>query len=97
MSDFIFIANVSFDTTEEGLAKFFSACGTVLEATIPKDKATGRSKGVGFVKMSTEEETQKAMKALNGRMLNGRKIFTSKAKPQKNRPPGFEGKRPKKP
>ena len=92
MSKKIFIGSISYETTEEELAALFRTCGTVIHANIPADQATRRSKGVGFVEMSTDAEARTAIAKLSGSILGGRKIFASEAKPQAKRPGGFVGK-----
>ena len=92
MSKNIFIGSISYETTEEELAALFRTCGTVIHTNIPADQATGRSKGIGFVEMSTDAEARTAIAKLSGSILGGRKIFASEAKPQAKRPGGFVGK-----
>jgi len=87
MSKKLYVGNLSYDTTEDGLKDFFSQAGTVEEATIIVNRATGRSKGFGFVEMSTEEEAQNAMASLNGQELDGRNIVVEEARPMKPRRP----------
>ncbi len=83
----LYVGNLSYDTTEDGLKEFFSQVGTVEETTIIVNRATGRSKGFGFVEMSTEEEAQNAMASLNGQELDGRNIVVEEARPMKPRRP----------
>ncbi|MCD6115074.1 RNA-binding protein [bacterium] len=83
----LYVGNLSYDTTEDGLKEFFSQVGTVEETTIIVNRATGRSKGFGFVEMSTEEEAQNAMASLNGQELDGRNIVVEEARPIKPRRP----------
>ncbi len=87
MSKKLYVGNLSYDTTEDGLKDFFSQAGTVEEATIIVNRATGRSKGFGFVEMSTEEGAQNAMASLNGQELDGRNIVVEEARPMKPRRP----------
>ena len=79
MNNKLFIGGIAWSTTEDSLTAFFSQAGTVIEAKIIKDKNTGRSKGFGFVTMSSEEEATKAMEMLNGKELDGRAIKIDKA------------------
>jgi len=68
------------------LSDLFSKAGTVVSATVIVDKYNNRSKGFGFVEMSTEEEAQKAIDTLNGKDVEGRNITVSEARPLENRP-----------
>ncbi len=77
----LFVGSVSYNTTDEGLRKAFEECGTVESATIIMDRMSGRSKGFGFVEMSTDEEAQKAIEMWNGKELDGRKIVVNEARP----------------
>ena len=70
---------------DQKLGEIFSAAGTVVSATVIKDKDTGRSKGYGFVEMSTEEEAQKAVQTLNGSDVDGRPIVVNIAGPREER------------
>ena len=79
----LFVGSISWDTTDEGLKEFFSQVGTVEEAVIIRDRVSGRSKGFGFVTMSTEEEAQKAIEELDGKELDGRPIKVDVARPPK--------------
>lgn len=76
----IFVSRLSFYTTEEEFKKVFSPFGAIEEARLVRDNQTGRLKGFGFVRYSSEEEAQKAVKAMDGRILRGRLIFAEMAK-----------------
>jgi len=80
----LYVGSLSYNTTEDALRDMFSQAGTVVSATIITDKYSGRSKGFGFVDMSSEEEAEKAIEMFNGQELDGRKIIVDKAKPIKN-------------
>lgn len=82
MSARLFVGNLSWDTTDESLNSFFAAAGTVVSATVIKDKYSGRSKGFGFVEMSSEDEAKQAIEKLNGQTLDGRAIVVNEARPQ---------------
>ena len=82
MSTKLFVGNLSFNTTEHGLQDAFSAYGTVTEANLMMDRATGRARGFGFVTMSTPEEAQKAIEGLNGKTVDGRSITVNLARPR---------------
>lgn len=86
MTKKLYVGGLSYDTTEETLKDLFSQSGTVESATIIIDRMSGRSKGFGFVEMSSEEEAQAAIDALNGKELDGRTITVNEARPQESRP-----------
>jgi len=82
MSNKLFVGNLSFETTENDLNDAFAAHGTVTETNLMMDRSTGRPRGFGFVTMSTVEEAQKAIDALNGKELDGRAITVNVARPR---------------
>lgn len=96
MNNKLFVGNLSFNTTENDLQDAFAAHGTVLEANLMTDRETGRARGFGFVTMSTEEEAQKAMTALNGATMDGRNLTVNIARPREEGGGGrrFGGGRP---
>lgn len=81
----LFVGSISWDSTEETLKAHFEQAGTVEEATIIRDRMTNRSKGFGFVTMSSEEEAQEAIEKLDGSELDGRPIKVAPAKPPRER------------
>jgi RNA recognition motif-containing protein len=91
MSNKLFVGNLSFDTTETELKSTFAAHGTVTEINLMMDRMTNRPRGFGFVTMSTTEEAQKAMQALNGKEMGGRALTVNVAKPREERAPGGGG------
>jgi cold-inducible RNA-binding protein len=91
MSNKLFVGNLSFDTTENDLQDAFAAHGTVTETNMMMDRATGRPRGFGFVTMSSPEEAEKAIQALNGAQLGGRALTVNIARPREDRPPGGGG------
>jgi len=93
MSNKLFVGNLSFDTTENDLQDAFAAHGTVTETNMMMDRATGRPRGFGFVTMSSPEEAEKAIQALNGAQLGGRALTVNIARPREDRPPGGGGSR----
>ena len=93
MSNKLFVGNLSFDTTENDLQDAFAAHGTVTETNLMMDRSTGRPRGFGFVTMSSPEEAQKAIAALNGSQLGGRALTVNVAKPREERPAGGGGRR----
>ena len=88
MSTKLFVGNLSFDTTENDLQDAFAAHGTVTEANLMMDRATGRPRGFGFITMSSPEEAKKAIDALNGTMLGGRNLTVNEARPREERSGG---------
>ncbi len=86
MENKLYVGSLSYDTTEDSLKEFFSGAGTVNSANIIIDKMSGRSKGFGFVEMSSEEEADKAKEMFNGKELDGRTIVVDKAKPMEKKP-----------
>jgi RNA recognition motif-containing protein len=93
MSNKLFVGNLSFNTTENDLQDAFAAHGTVVEANLMMDRATGRPRGFGFVTMSTPEEAAKAIEALNGKSVDGRALTVNIARPREERPAGGGGRR----
>ena len=88
MSNKLFVGNLSFNTTENDLQDAFAAYGTVTETNLMMDRATNRSRGFGFVTMSTPEEAQQAIAGLNGREMDGRALTVNVARPREERPSG---------
>ena len=82
----LFVGNLSFNTTENELNDMFAQHGTIVEANLMMDRETGRARGFGFVTMSTPEEAQKAIDALNGTSVDGRAINVNIARPREDRP-----------
>ncbi|HKY07160.1 MAG TPA: RNA-binding protein [Candidatus Binatia bacterium] len=78
----LYVGNLSYNITEERLQQHFAQYGSVVSARIIIDKFSGRSKGFGFVEMSSNEEAEKATSALNGTDFEGRNIVVSEARPQ---------------
>lgn len=88
MNKKLYVGGISYDTQEAGLKDAFSQAGTVVSASIITDRMTGRSKGFGFVEMSTEEEATKAIELWNGKELDGRKLTVNEARPPRPRNTG---------
>lgn len=82
MNSKLYVGNLSFNITENDLQDAFAAHGTVTEANLMMDRATGQSRGFAFVTMSTAEEAQKAISALNGAALGGRNLTVNEARPR---------------
>jgi RNA recognition motif-containing protein len=81
----LYVGNLSYSVTEERLQQHFAQHGSVVSARIITDKFTGRSKGFGFVEMSSDQEAERAATALNGTDFEGRNIVVSEARPQQPR------------
>jgi len=91
MSTKLYVGNLDFKVTENDLHDAFAACGTVVEANLVMDRATGRPRGFAFVTMSSPEEAQKAIDALNGKELSGRALTVNLARPREERSGGGHG------
>src|SRR5213593_1966468 len=91
MSTKLFVGNLSFYITENDLQDAFAQHGTVVEANLMMDRATGRPRGFGFVTMSSPEEAQKAIDGLNGKELGGRALTVNIARPREERSGGGGG------
>ncbi len=82
----LYVGNLSYDTTEDGLRSTFAQAGTVVSVDIIKDRDTGRMKGFAFVTMNSDDDAQNAIKILNEKMLDERAIKVNIAKPREERP-----------
>lgn len=82
MNKKLYVANCPFSLNDSGLEAIFAQCGTVESAKIITDRDSGRSKGFGFVEMSTNEEAERAISELNNSEHDGRAITVAEAKPQ---------------
>jgi len=91
MNTKLFVGNVSFDTTENDLQDAFAAHGTVLEANLMVDRASGRPRGFAFVTMGSPDEAKKAIDALNGALVDGRNLTVNEARPKQERTRGGFG------
>src|SRR5580704_2316839 len=89
----LFVGNLSFNTTENDLQDTFAAHGTVSEVNLMMDRESGRPRGFGFITMSTPEEAQAAIDALNGKSIDGRALTVNIAKPREERTGGGGGRR----
>jgi RNA recognition motif-containing protein len=87
----LYVGNLSFSTTGEDLEELFGQVGSVQSANVVEDRETGRSRGFGFVEMSSKEEGENAISEFNGKDLNGRSLTVNEAKPRENRPGGGGG------
>ncbi len=82
MNNKLFVGGLSFETTQGDLRQAFAPHGTVEDAVVINDRVTGRSKGFGFVTMSSDQEAQKALEAMNGQLLGGRNLTVNVARPR---------------
>ena len=87
----LFVGNLSFETTSADLEALFAEVGTCESASVITDRATGRSRGFGFVEMASNAEAQKAIAALNGRNVQGRQLNVSEAQERTDRSGGGRG------
>jgi cold-inducible RNA-binding protein len=85
MSMKLYVGNLSFETSGENLRQHFTQAGTVETATVVEDRETGRSRGFGFVEMSSKEEGEAAIAQFNGHDFNGRSLKVNAAKPRESR------------
>jgi len=79
----LYVGNISWGIKEDALKEAFEQAGSVVSATIISDRMSGRSKGFGFVEMSTPEEATKAIGMWNGKELDGRNLVVNEARPPK--------------
>jgi RNA recognition motif-containing protein len=84
----LYVGNLNFQTNSQQLQELFAQFGTVESATVVEDRETGRSRGFGFVEMSTKEEGDAAIAQFNGKEVNGRALNVNEAKPRENRSSG---------
>lgn len=82
----IYVGNLPYGTDRDKLRDIFAAYGEVTAARIVTDRETGRSKGFGFVEMTNDEEARRAIEAMNGNEIEGRKAVVNEARPREERP-----------
>jgi RNA recognition motif-containing protein len=87
----IYVGNLNYQTTSEELKTYFASYGNVVSAEVLKDRESGRSKGFGFVEMSTDQEAQAAISGLHGKDIGGRPLTVNEARPREDRPRGGGG------
>ena len=87
----LYVGNLPYSVRDESLQEAFVAFGTVESARVITDRETGRSKGFGFVEMSSDDEAMNAIEQMNGKPLDGRNITVSEARPQAPREGGGGG------
>jgi RNA recognition motif-containing protein len=88
MNNKVYVGNLSWGTSQDGLTQFFSQFGKVTESFVAVDKMSGRSKGFGFVTFATDEDAANACAKANGAELDGRKLKVDIARPMEERPAG---------
>ena len=86
MATNLFVGNLPYTMDSAGLQTLFAPAGTVVSAKVISDKYSGRSRGFGFVEMSSDEETKKAIEMLNGKDVEGRALVVNEARPREERP-----------
>jgi RNA recognition motif-containing protein len=91
MSTKLYVGNLSFNTSTQDLETLFGESGTVQSANIIEDRETGRSRGFGFVEMSSDAEAKAAIAALDGKEIDGRSLKVNEAKPREDRSGGGGG------
>ena len=91
MSTKLYVGNLSFNTTGQDLEEMFGAYGSVQSANLIEDRETGRSRGFAFVEMSTGEEANAAIAALDGKEVDGRNLKVNEAKPRESNGGGGGG------
>ena len=91
MSMKLYVGNLSFQTSGDDLQQLFAQAGTVESVSVVEDRDTGRSRGFGFVEMSTSEEGQAAIQKFDGQEIGGRALRVNEAKPRENRNGGGGG------
>lgn len=91
MATKLFVGSLSWNVNDSQLKDFFAAAGNVVSATVIMDRETNRSKGFGFVEMSSDDEAKAAIDQLNGKELDGRAVTVSEARPREDRPRGGGG------
>ncbi|HEX8845677.1 MAG TPA: RNA-binding protein [Pyrinomonadaceae bacterium] len=87
----LYVGNLSFQTSSDDLQQLFAQAGTVESVSVIEDRDTGRSRGFGFVEMSSKEEGAAAIAQLNGKEIQGRSLTVNEAKPRENRNGGGGG------
>ncbi len=91
MATKLYVGGLPYSTTEDALREHFAQAGEVTSAVIIMDKMSGRSKGFGFVEMSSDEDAQKAISMFNDQDFGGRKLTVNEARPMEARPPRSGG------
>ena len=87
----LYVGNLSFNTSNQDLNELFGTVGTVISSNVIEDRETGRSRGFGFVEMSSKQEGENAIAEFDGKEVNGRTLKVNEAKPQERRSGGGGG------
>lgn len=82
----LFVGNLPYNMNDQRLSEVFAQAGTVVSAKVISDKYSGRSRGFGFVEMSTNEEGQKAIEMFHNQEVDGRPLVVNEARPREDRP-----------
>lgn len=91
MATKLFVGSLPYSVDDSELEKLFSEIGEVVSANVILDRDSGRSKGFGFVEMTSDDDAKEAVKQLNGKDVSGRKIIVNEARPKEDRPRNFGG------
>jgi RNA recognition motif-containing protein len=91
MGNKLYVGNLSYAMRDDTLQQQFAEFGTVVSAKVMMDRDSGRSKGFGFVEMSTGEQAEAAIRGMNGRAVDGRNLVVNEARPKEERPGGGGG------
>ena len=91
MGNKLYVGNLAYSIRDEDLQQAFAQYGNVTSAKVMMDRDTGRSKGFGFVEMSSDAEAQAGINGMNGQALDGRALVVNEARPREERPGGFGG------
>ena len=89
----LYVGNLPYSARDDSLQELFSQAGTVVSASVITDRESGRSKGFGFVEMSSQEEVEKAIQMFNGYSFEGRDLRVNIARPREERPRGGRDRR----
>lgn len=91
MGNKLYVGNLAYSVSDDNLQQSFGEFGTVTSAKVMMDRDSGRSKGFGFVEMSSPAEAQAAIRGMNGSQIDGRALVVNEARPREERPGGFGG------
>ncbi len=91
MAQKLYVGNLSYNVNDDSLKDLFTKAGNVQSAMVITDKMSGRSKGFGFVEMSSDDEAKAAIEMYNGQEVDGRKLTVNEARPKEERPRGSFG------
>ena len=87
----LYVGNLTYSVNDDSLQQYFSEFGTIASAKVIMDRDSGRSKGFGFVEMSTDAEAQAAISGMNGKVIDGRGMTVNEARPMEPRTGGGGG------